>query len=689
MRPKPPQLRFLRRFQFSENTILLGVALAVGLATGFSVWLFRVAIHFFSEFFGHELAGNFLGKILTGIGIDPRFSIAIMLGAVGLLIGSIMHRFVGHEKYHGVAGIMESVALAGGRLKYTKTPFKAFASALSLGAGASVGPEDPSVQIGSNLGSFFGQVLLMSEERVKLLVSAGAASAIAAAFNAPIAGVFFALEVVLGEFSTRSFSLVVLSAVVSSAFMTAVGSGNPIFGDLPYTIGTPSQLPFYAVLGILLGIFSAFAIRYFHWQAEAWHKLIKLSPPLQTAVTGVFIGLVGAFIFPQIMGTGEEYMHSTLLGESHLTLEFVMVLGIAKLVMTAISIGGGFVGGVFAPALFMGISFGSAFGQIAGRFADIQTIGNPQAYAIAGMAGLMAGIVRAPITAILLVFELTDDYQLILPIMLTAVICVFFVERFGPAGIYSVTLIRNGVHLQQGRDIDVMQGITVGEAMITPAPVIEDTASLKQLRDGLKFKHIRALAVVDEHGHFLGIVTLSDLQHAFDRAAAEPDLDLSTLTVHDIYIKDCITTSSDEVLWSAIRTMGREDIGHIPVIKRGTRALVGMLRRHDIMDAYNVAIMKKFHDQTTANKVRLETLTGAQVIEYHLPKDSPALNKQIRDLEIPPQTVIASIQRHHKLIVPRGNSELHKGDVITVVADEAFIPQLNILFGTVGMHPEH
>lgn len=689
MTARSKKSNILNRFQFSENTILLGVAIGVGLATGISIWLFREAIHFVEHTVREEFAGHTLAGILSSIGIDPRFAFVILLAGIGFIVGLIMHVFVGHEKYHGVAGIMESVALTGGRLKYTKTPFKAIASVLSLGGGASVGPEDPSVQIGSNIGSFFGQVLFLSEERVKLLVSAGAASAIAAAFNAPIAGVFFALEVILGEFSTRSFSIVVLSAVVSAGFMSAVGSGNPVFGDLNYTLGNPLQLPFYVVLGLILGVVSSLAIRFFHWQSHVWHNLIHLPIPIETMITGAFVGLVGAFFFPEILGSSEGFMHEVLTGHTDLAIQVLIVLGVAKLVMTAISLGGGFVGGVFAPTLFIGIMFGTAFGKFALRFADSTMVGNPQAYAIAGMAGLMAGIVRAPITAIMLVFELTDDYQLILPIMLTSVICVVFVERIGPAGIYALSLIRNGIHLQYGRDVDVMQGITVGEAMVSPAPRIEDTSTLKELRDALKFQHARALAVVDHDGKYLGIVTLSDLQAGFDKALEDPNLDVKDLRVADIYTHETITISPDEALWSAIRIMGRHDIGHVPVLKRGTDTLLGMLRRNDIMDAYNVAIMKKFHEHSTANKIRLETLTGADVVEYHLAKSSPIIGNRIRELKLPPQTVIASIQRHHKLIVPRGDSLFHSGDVVTVVVDKNHIEELNELFGVRGLQSAH
>lgn len=670
--------RFMRRFAPSENSILIGLAVAVGLACGIGVYIFRSGIEFFHYIFFEQLSETIIGSALASAGIDPHLSIIPVLTFAGFIVGIIMVRFVGHEKHHGVAGIMESVALTGGRLPYQRMPFKIVASMLSLGAGASVGPEDPSVQIGSNIGSFFGQKLHLGEDRVRLLVSAGAASAIAAAFNAPVAGVFFALEVILGEFTARSFGVVVLSAVISSGFTQALRGDNPIFAGLSFDFGSPLNLPLYALLGILLAFVSAFALRIFNWQTHVWHNWLRLPVPVETALTGALVGAVGV-IFPQILGPNEAFMHDVLTGHVEgLTIGFLLVLGFVKLFMTAASIAGGFVGGVFAPTLFMGIVWGEAFGMIANNILP-GNIGQPQAYAIAGMAGLLAGIVRAPITAVLLVFEITNDYALILPIMLTSVICIFIVEQLGPAGIYMLSLIKHGIYLQQGRDIDVMQGVTVSEAMVSPAPTIHENASLSELRDAFHRQHTRALCVVNDEGDLLGVVTLGDLQATFENAIKD-ETDLNTVTVGNICTREPITASPDDVLWTAIRNMGARDIGRLPVVKEGTRELVGMLRRHDIMDAYNMAIARKLQDQHYAEQIRLNTLTGAHVLEYRIRHSSPVLGQRICDITWPPEAVVASIQRRGKLIVPHGSTDLLAGDILTIVADREAEILLNELF---------
>jgi CIC family chloride channel protein len=664
--------QIFRRIRLSQQAVLITLAVLVGLSTAVAVFIFRVTFHFFNYLFFDVIGERgFLGQQLEALGIYPQISTLILLVLAGLLVGFIAERFIGHEKHHGAAGIMEAVALAGGRLRYTVAPFKALAAAISLGAGASLGLEDPSVQIGANLGSFFGAKLHLTEEQVKVLVASGGASAIASAFNAPIAGVFFALEIILGEFTTGLFGVVVLAAVVAAAASQGlVGGTSPVFGDLDYVLGNSAvQLPFYALLGLILAFLSSLLIRTFHWQSDFWHHQIKLPVPIKTAIAGFIVGIVGLFL-PQILGPGEEFMHAILTGHTHVAIYLLIIIGFVKLFMTAISAGGGFFGGsAFAPVLFIGIVFGNAYGQLIDRFIPSVEVGNPQAYAIAGMAGLLAGVVRAPITAIMMVFELTDDYNLILPIMLTSVTCVLVVERIGPAGIYMWALMKQGLHLHRGRDVDVMQGIEVQEAMLKPAPTILESATLPQLRDAFHQQHTRALVVVDENQHLTGMVTLGDLQRAYEDSLKNTDIRLEDLTVGDVCSRDVKVARPKDVLWTAIRNMGAHDIGRLPVVDTATDKVIGMIRRHDIMNAYNQAIARKFKDQHYAEQIRLNTLTGAHVLEFDVRSGCQLIDKQIRDVQFPPDAVVASILRQGKLIVPHGDTFIRKDDKVTLVAD--------------------
>lgn len=659
--------RIMRSFHLSENNILLGLAVIVGLATAGALWLFRAGIEVFHFIFQEQIEENlfpFLGD----------WGIVLALTLAGLLVGWIKQRYVGPERYHGVAGVIEAVALAGGRLPYRRMPFKAVASAISLGAGSAVGPEDPSVQIGSNLGSYFGARLGLSEERMRLLVSAGAASAIAAAFNAPIAGVFFALEVVLyGELATAAVSVVILAAVISSSVTQGLNIGEAALGPFDFTLGSPLEVPFYIPLGLLLVPFSVAFVR-LAYRTHDFLGHIKIPEMFKTAIAGALVGFVGIYL-PEILGTGRELMSEVLHGDVEFTLTLLLAIAVFKILLTSLSLASGFVGGIFAPSLFIGTMIGELYGNIVtGTLGSIA--GDPRSYAIAGMAGMMAGVVRAPITAIMLAFELTNDYRFILPIMLVSVVCIFVAERFQPYGVYELGLIRQGIRLQPGRDVDLMQGISVQEAMMTPPPTINHKASLLELRDRLREYHRHALCVINDKDKLIGIVTLSDLQRAYAENGGT-----STLTVDDICVRDVVTANPQDALWLAIRNMSANGVGRLPVVDKRGR-LVGMVNRQDIVDAYNTAFQRKFRDQQLAEQVRLNTLTGAHVYDMKIRARSALADSHIQDVSWPPETVVASIQRKGKLIVPHGHTQLKAGDHLTIVADPHVEIQLVNLFNS-------
>lgn len=650
------------RLRTSEHSAILALAAVLGLVAGLAIWLFREGIAVFHELFVLSLAQTALAPVIGPV------AIVVTLTLAGAIVGLIMDRLVGEERHHGVAGVLEAVTLAGGHLPYRRMPAKALASALSLGAGASVGPEDPSVQIGANLGSWFGSLLHLREEQIRLLVAAGAASAIAAAFKAPIAGVFFALEVILnGAFETRAFGVVVLAAVVSSVLTGAIEPA-PELGRFNYTLGGPLEILLVIPLGAVLALVSVLFMRVVDWQHHLWGRA-RLPRQARTALAGALVGVVALFL-PEIMGAGRETMQAILSGAGGFSSGLLLALAVFKLLMTALSLGGGFVGGIFAPSLFVGTALGGLYGQIVNALLPGVAIGDPPAYAIAGMAATMAGVVRAPITAIMLVFELTNDYRLILPIMLATVTCIFLAERFEPFGIYTRALLRKGVRLPQGRDIDLMQGMTIGEVMRTPAPTITEDASLLALRDTLRQHGVHALCAVAGDGLLCGIVTLSDLQRAYSQGGDQ------SLTVGDICTREVATVSPDDRLWLAVRMMGTRGVGSIPVVRPGTREIVGLIARSDIMRAYNIAIARKLEDQHLAEHIRLNMLTGAHVFELYLEPGAPVAGRRICEVAWPPESIVAAIRREGRLVVPHGNTELRAGDVITVVGSPSASSEL-------------
>lgn len=657
--------RLYKEFRHFANAWLMFLAVVIGVLTALALWVFHEAIHFshitFQDVIAHEQ--------LVPLG---EFGIVLGLSLAGLIVGGVMARFVGPEKYHGVTGILESVALAGGKLPYQKMPAKGAASAISLGAGGSVGPEDPSVQIGAGIGSFLAQRLYIDEDTMRIMVSAGAAAAIAAAFNAPIAGVFFALEVILNnELTTKSVSIIIIAAVISAAVTQGLGVSSEALGPFDYSLSSVLEIPLFIPLGVLVAPAAVLFMRMYDWQQHLWHEQIQLPLPIKTSLAGAIVGLIGVYV-PEILGGGRAVMNGVLLGDLSYAFWLVMLIALVKMFTTALSLSSGFVGGIFAPSLFIGTMIGTGYGEVLayGIGFDI----DPRIFAIAGMAGMMAGVVRSPITAIMLVFELTNDYRFILPIMLVTGLAIMIAELFEEHGIYQRALVKAGIWLQDGRDIDLMQSVTVEEAMHSPAPQILETATITELRDAFREHHRHALCVVNDKGELAGIVTLSDLQAAYTGD------DSCCLMVGDICVREAITAEHTDVLWMAIRKMAAYNVGRLPVINGRTDALLGMVNRHDIVLAYNTAIQRKLRDQQRVEQVRLNRLTGAHVYEFHISSTCLLANRKVSDVKWPPEAVVASILRRNRLVIPHGHTVLLPGDTLSIVADPHAEAQLHHLF---------
>lgn len=643
------------------------MAVVIGTATGLLTWFFRAAINI-----GRDIVMP--GIITSQLSFLGILAPALLLGASGLLVGWMTSRFVGTERLRGVTGIIESVAVGGGRLPYRRMPTKAAASVVSVASGASVGIEDPSVQIGANMGAFLGERFELTEEQRRLMIASGAASATAASFNAPIAGVFFALEVVMNhELSTRAVGVIVLASVISAAFSQSFGINEVTIEALNFTLLSPREIVFFIPLGLIIPPFAALFIRILFWQMNFWNQRATHIPyPIRTGTAGLLVGLVG-ILFPSLLGSGEVPLNEVLSGDVQFALWLLLVLAFGKMLLTAVSISGGFVGGVFTPSLFIGTMLGSLYGQIIARL--VPGISDSRVFAVAGMAGMMVGVVRAPITVMMLVFEITNDYQLILPIMLVAILCLYITQAIEPEGVYQRGLAQVGLKLSEGRSVDIMQGIMVEDVMREPK-TIDPSASLTDLRNRLHDEHRRELILITPDGDISGIVTLSDLQEAYDRE----DHGIH-LRVADIATRDVVTTRTDESLWVAVRKMGVKGVGRMPVLKRGSQKVVGIINRHDVVRAYNTAITNHIRNEHYAEQIRLQHLTGAHVFEIRVSKHAPVANHQIQDIKFPGESTIASIQRGGKLLIPHGDTVFLPKDIVTVVAAPEAEKDIARLFG--------
>ncbi len=455
-----------------RNSSLIGLAIVVGVGAGLGAIGFRYLIEWFTwAFVGHrEVAvhSHPAPPWLPGIG---RACLLIVPILGGLIYGPLLARGAPEARGHGVPEVMLAVARKGGRIRPRVAVVKALASALCIGSGGSVGREGPIVQIGSALGSTVGQAFRLPERNLRLLVACGAAGGIAATFNAPIAGVFFALEVILRDFQTESFAVVVLSSVTASA-IGRIAFGSAAFLRLPaFHVHSGSEYLLYVALGGLCAVVGVAFIRVLYGSEDLADRVWRGPEWLRPGVGGVLLGLL-LFLLPQMYGVGYPVLEAAVGG--HYVIAFLIVLLAGKLLATSLTMAIGGSGGVFAPSLFMGAMLGACFGQAFHGIAP-GWVTTPGAYSLVAMGAVFAASARAPITAVLIIIELTGDYAIILPLMLAVVTATTLSSVLISDTIYTLKLRRRGIDLDAPRATGPMQLVTVGEAMrAVPGALVGD-----------------------------------------------------------------------------------------------------------------------------------------------------------------------------------------------------------------------
>jgi CIC family chloride channel protein len=638
-----------------ESAVIFITALIVGVGAGLGAVVFRRLIDGVNKITYGGLAG-----LLTGI--SPLY--LLVIPAIGAAIyGPLIYRFAREAKGHGVPEVMEAVALRGGRIRPRVAVIKSLASAICIGTGGSVGREGPIAQIGSALGSTIGQWLRLSDERVRNLVACGAAAGIAATFNAPIAGSIFALEVILGQLHAVYFGAVVISAVTADVVAHIFEGDLRAFLVPEYALVSPWELLFYLAMGVLAGVLAVGFSRLLYFSEDLWDGL-KFPEYAKPVLGALLLGVLGILSpkllgYPRIFGVGYETITEALFGD--LALQMALVLLVLKILATIITLGAGGSGGIFAPSLFMGAMLGQAFGHVV-HLVYPEITAPPGAYALVGMAAFFSGAAHAPVTAILIMFEMTRDYRIILPLMLATVIATLISRLISRESIYTLKLVRRGVHLSEGKDIDVMKVVTVGEAMTTNFDVVSTGLSLQKLAEEFDRSRHHGYPVVDDTGKLAGVVTIQDLKRALERGVPEGAAVKDIATLENIAI-----AHPDEPVGDALRRLGVRDIGRLPVVSRGPdRQLLGVVRRVDIIRAYNIAVAKRADRNYHAEVERLSGVDGASFIDIEIPPESQVVGRRVREIDLPAECLVVSVTRGRGRMVAHGHTLLKAGDRLTV-----------------------
>ena len=672
--------RWLKQRQPSEEIILFGTSLLVGLGAGIGAVAFRYLIR----------AVEWIGYVwFPSVTSNWGNAYVIIVPAVGgLLVGLLVYFLAREAKGHGVPEVMEAVAIHGGRIRPRVAVIKSLASSICIGSGGSVGREGPIVQIGSALGSTIGQALHLSNDRVRNLVACGAAGGIAATFNAPIAGVIFALEIILGDFKLHYFISVVISSVTASVV------GRVVFGDIPafplpteYGIISLWEFGFYILLGVLAALIGVIFVRSLYWTEDLFEKWTSVPEWIQPAVGGALLGgLALAYpLFtpttwvgtPHIFNVGYEVIGKAL--SNQLLLGVVLSLLILKVVATSLTLGSGGSGGVFAPTLFMGAMLGTAV-ELVIKILFPSIVAPPGAYALVGMAAVFAASAHAPITAIIILFELTGDYLIILPLMLTVVIATLLAQKMlAGESIYTLKLSRRGVRLKSGRDIDVMEGVTVDEVMTRNVDTISTDTKLSEFSEILSKTRHHGMPVLDNQGKFWGIVTVTDLDRAIEQ-------NLPTTTPITEIGTDKSTTMvayPDESMGEALSRMGIRGVGRLPVVSREDNVhLIGLIRRADIIRAYNLALTRKSDYRDRTKRSDMQVLDGGEFIELLMSDGDKVIGRNVKEVAscMPEESILISIQRDGKVIIPHGMTVFQVGDLVTAFVREEDIETFHSCF---------
>lgn len=661
--------------------MLLVTAVIVGLGTGLGAVLFIELISLIQRFLFHTAAEalSFLGRGILIIG--PALG--------GLAAGPIIAFFAREAKGHGVPEVMAAIALRGGRMRPRVVVAKVIASALCIGSGGSAGREGPIVQVGSAIGSTVGQWLHLSEARVRNLVACGAAAGIAATFNAPISGVIFAMEIILGELHLGYLGNVVISAVSAATVARIFLGDRPAFSVPNYSLRNPWEVLLYAVLGVLAALAAIAFIRLLYWFEDRFDSW-RFPEPLKPCVGGLLVGmlafsypllLAGGIIpvqeatlglpladnLPHIFGSGFRPIEQALRGQLSFTLLALLV--ILKPLATSLTLGSGNSGGVFAPSLFLGAMLGGAFGWAVESLAPGAS-GGVGAFAVVGMAAVFAGAARAPFTAILIVFEMTNDYHLIVPLMAGVIVSFIVAERLHPESIYTLKLLRRGIRLQRGRDVDVLQTVRVAEVMVRQPITVSADLPVTQLVEQFVRTGRHGFPVLDTQGKLYGMVSLEDYRRA---SSANPDKPLEALTVGEIATREIVSVFPDDTVQVALQRMAPRDLSRLPVVARtDTRQLLGVVRRNDIIRAYELGALRREEARQLAPGIAGSASGLADVISVTLSLQSRAAGKLVAQLKLPRNAVLVSIQRGRQLLIPRGDTLLQPGDLITAVCERGY-----------------
>ncbi len=667
------------KISFPDYTQIILISIFIGAAVGFAAVFFHNSIEFFNQLFFVNTASSlsFLGAAAI-----------ILIPAIGMFIQSLMIKFwpeIARQK--GVTEVIKASSFKGGHIQFKSTLFHFLAPVICIGSGGTVGPEGPAAQLGGGVASELGRLLKLSDSRKRMFTAIGAGSAIAAIFNTPMGGIFFTIEIILlNEIQTSTFPALILSSVTASTISRIFLGNKPVFHFPKVAFGNYEYFYLFIILGLITGLLSILFIRYSNFSENIIKKyLLKFVPQWVLMIfVGILVGVCGYF-YSDIFGIGYRGINHIL--ANNLTWNIVLVLLIMKFLLVSLVLNSGGFGGIFAPSLFIGACVGFIYTFILNNFFGFNF--DPTTFILVSMGAMLGGINSIPISAILIIFEMTQDYSYILPLMLSVVLSFILVQSMFKGSIHIRHLEEQGYRIRNRKEISILQSITVEEIMKKDLPVISEDTSIQKIigfiieSSSNSLEKSNTFYSIDKANHITGIITFAEISALI----TEYENIKEVLIAKDIARQDFIKVYPKNNLDEIMRLFEKKDVDVLPVcLEENKNEVIGSIWRKDVIAIYNREMLKyNLADglarelKTIGKNLTSKVAEGYSIIE-HKPK-SEFIGKTLSELKLRNKyglevlmirknsSPFADNEEEAELIVPNPNHVITQNDSL-------------ILFGT-------
>ncbi len=588
---------FFQSFSLSQDTYLLLLGSIIGVLCGYGAVFYKKAIMVIKTFL-FDTPGKFWGleTLINGPKTWEIVLILVMIPAFGgLIVGLMSKYFKGAQKGEGIPKAIDAVASRGGVIEGQTGFLKTLGAVISIGTGGAGGNEGPIVMMGSSIASSLGRYLSSSPDRLKILVGCGAAAGLAAAYNAPLGGALFSMEIILRTFNAKSFSPIIVASVFATVISRGYLGNEPAFKTSSFSLNTNYEFIFYLILGVLAAFTAVYFVRTFLKIDEIFDAKNKVPEWLKPAIGGLMVGIIGLYL-PGIFSFSEAAVDNTIFNATPFMVLFLLLL--FKPIATALTIGSGGNGGTFSPSIFTGAMLGGAFGQIV-NYLFPTVSAPPGAYALVGMAAVVAGTTHASLTALIMVFEMTNNYKIILPLMLTIIVATTISKKILKGSLYTLKFDVEGKGIDiYGRKTLVLKNISISSIIEKFEDLVTDDYTFQKLLGKVKESRFNNLLVKNSQDNIIGKIAFQDIRDAI--LDEETRNIMPFLVAGDLMVRNVQVITNDKNSEDALKILEKIDMDFLPVQDKQTGKFLGIVSTENILKKYQNALFIQQSEQDLA-----------------------------------------------------------------------------------------